>query len=61
MKSILTKVWLMLSGFGIMFAIISWGQEASIMPPTEVMGWHKGLIATITGLLLYYGVAKKMN
>tara|TARA_R100000900_G_scaffold131318_3_gene107533 strand:- start:25 stop:237 length:213 start_codon:yes stop_codon:yes gene_type:complete len=61
MKDILTKIWLILSGFGIMFAIISWGQEANIIPPTEVLGGYKGLIATVTGLFLYYYVAKKMN
>ena len=52
----LKEIWLQLSGFGIMFAILSWLQEASIL--SKDIGGYKGIIAVITGLILYYVVAK---
>ena len=38
-------IWLTLSSFGIMFAILSWMQESEILPPTDVLGAWKGLFA----------------
>ena len=45
--------WLILSSFGIMFAVLSWLQDSSIIPDVDGLGGHKGLYALITGLLLY--------
>ena len=47
------KIWLLLSAFGIMFAVLSWLQESSIIPDVHGLGGHKGLYALGTGLLLY--------
>ena len=44
----LKKIWLQLSGFGIMFAVLSWLQEASIL--SKELGGIKGLIAVVIGL-----------
>ena len=52
----LKELWLQLSGFGIMFAILSWLQEASIL--SKELGGIKGLIAVVTGLGLYYFIAR---
>ncbi|MBC8197104.1 MAG: hypothetical protein H8E60_04365 [Candidatus Marinimicrobia bacterium] len=57
----LKNIWLQLSGFGIMFAILSWLQEAKLLPGVEVLGVYKGLIALGTGLILYYFVARNME
>ena len=45
------ELWLLLSGFGIMFAVLSWMQESHIL--SSELGWIKGLIALLTGILLY--------
>jgi len=60
-RKILTNIWLMLSGFGIMFAVLSWVQDSSIINPHILDGSLKGFIAALTGLLLYKYVAKKMD
>lgn len=55
----LKELWLQLSGFGIMFAILSWLQEASIL--SKDIGGLKGVIAVAMGLILYYFVARNMD
>ncbi len=57
----LKNIWLQLSGFGIMFAILSWLQEAKLIPDAEVLGAYKGVIAIGTGLMLYFFVARNME
>ena len=52
-------IWLYLSSFGIMFAILSWLQESGIIP-TDI-GALKGLGALITGTILYFTVPKNLN
>ena len=52
------EIWLLISGFGIMFAVLSWLQEASIMS-TE-LGWIKGLYALITGFILFIFFRKSL-
>ena len=47
------EIWLFISGFGIMFAILSWLQEAHIVPDVNTLGALKGLFALITGFFLY--------
>ena len=61
MKKKLTTIWLILSAFGIMFAVLSWIQESEIINPNILSGYKKGFIALFSGLILYYGVAKKMS
>ena len=45
------EIWLLISGFGIMFAVLSWLQESSIM--STDLGFLKGLYALISGVILY--------
>jgi len=51
-------VWLFLSAFGIMFAILSWCQESGLF--SKDIGSLKGFLALITGTLLYYFVGRKI-
>ena len=60
-KKTLTKIWLLLSAFGIMFAVLSRAQESHILPTSEVIGGWKGVLAVLTGIPLYQYVAKKMD
>ncbi|MBS65536.1 MAG: hypothetical protein CMA93_04360 [Euryarchaeota archaeon] len=50
--------WLLASAFGIMFAVLSWAQEADLLPPADELGPWKGVMAVVTGLILYWLVAK---
>ncbi len=45
------EIWLFISGFGIMFAILSWLQESSIL--SKDLAWTKGFYAAISGFFLY--------
>lgn len=45
------EIWLLISGFGIMFAVLSWIQESQLL--LLETGSLKGFIAVITGLILY--------
>jgi len=51
-------IWLYLSAFGIMFALLSWCQESGIL--SEDIGSGKGFMALITGTILYYLIGKKI-
>ena len=51
-------VWLYLSAFGIMFAILSWCQESGLL--YKNIGYGKGFLALITGTLLYYFIGRKI-
>lgn len=53
--------WLILSSFGIMFAVLSWLQEANIIPPSTELGPWKGVLAVLTGLILYWLVARDIT
>lgn len=50
-------IWLILSSFGIMFAVLSWIQDIAEL--SILAGYRKGVLALLTGLLLYYFLAKK--
>ncbi|OUV72737.1 MAG: hypothetical protein CBC83_06040 [Flavobacteriales bacterium TMED123] len=50
-------IWLILSSFGIMFAVLSWIQDIAEL--SILVGYRKGVLALLTGLLLYYFLAKK--
>ena len=53
-----TALWLLLSSFGIMFAVMSWVQDSGI-DGGVLDGTNKGFAALITGALLYQSLAKK--
>ena len=55
----LKNFWLLLSSFGIMFAIISWLQESNIV--SYDLGFYKGLIALILGIILFFIVPNRMS
>ena len=57
MKKNITSIWLILSSFGIMFAVLSWIQES--VNTNIMLGYRKGVAALITGFLLYHFLAKK--
>ena len=38
------EIWLFISAFGIMFAVLSWLQEAQIIPDANTLGALKGLL-----------------
>ncbi|MGC6420873.1 MAG: hypothetical protein ACON48_07230 [Chitinophagales bacterium] len=54
------ELWLLLSAFGIMFAILSWMQESTLLPGAETMKYWKGILAIITGLPLYFFCRKSL-
>ncbi len=54
------QIWLFISAFGIMFAVLSWLQEAQIIPDANTLGGLKGYIAIITGFLLYLFFRKSL-
>jgi hypothetical protein len=60
-KEMLKQLWLMLSAFGIMFAVLSWAQESNILSSVSEVGWHKGFMALITGWILYKRVGRKID
>ena len=51
--------WLLLSSFGIMFVILSWFQESNII--SDDLGFYKGLIALILGIILFFIVPNRMS
>lgn len=53
-----TALWLFLSSFGIMFAVMSWVQDSGL-DGGILDGANKGLAALLTGALLYHFLAKK--
>ena len=53
------ELWLLLSGFGIMFAILSWLQGSGVLFPEPSP--TKGIVALVTGSILYLLIAKKMD
>ena len=58
-SKILKEVWLMLSGFGIMFAVLSWFQESGIL--SSEIGSYKGWAAVATGLVLYFLIGRRLG
>tara|TARA_B100000579_G_C22644584_1_gene763101 strand:- start:27 stop:200 length:174 start_codon:yes stop_codon:yes gene_type:complete len=54
------KIWLFISAFGIMFAVLSWMQESKIIPNSDTLGFLKGLIALLTGYFLYLFFEKSL-
>ena len=59
-KNILKEIWLFISSFGIMFAILSWMQESNIIANVVKLGPLKGFFALITGSILYICFRKNL-
>ena len=57
----LLEFWFFISAFGIMFAVLSWLQEATLIPATEEMKAWNGVLAVVTGAALYWSVARNMT
>tara|TARA_B100000809_G_C14701510_1_gene374338 strand:+ start:69 stop:236 length:168 start_codon:yes stop_codon:yes gene_type:complete len=51
-------IWLYLSSFGIMFAVLSWCQESGLL--SKDIGFGKGLMALITGTIIYHFIGRKI-
>jgi hypothetical protein len=49
-------LWLFLSAFGIMFVLLSWAQDAKLIPPLDGV---KGLLALAFAFPLQYFVGEK--
>ena len=54
------EIWLFISAFGIMFAVLSWIQESNIISNVIELGWLKGFFALITGFFLYICFRKSL-
>ena len=54
------EIWLFISAFGIMFAILSWLQEANIIPDAKTLGALKGFMALFSGFILYLFCRKSL-
>lgn len=59
MNRFITSIWLILSSFGIMFAVFSWAQDSFLFLEDILSGTRKGFFAIISGFILYYYVAKR--
>lgn len=59
MNTFLKPFWLFISSFGIMFAALSWLQEAGVISNAD--GWWKGGLAVICGAVLYFLVPSRMG
>ena len=55
------EFWLFISAFGIMFAVLSWLQEASILPSADELKAWKGVLAVVSGAVLYWSVARNIT
>ena len=56
---ILKNIWLLLSSFGIMFAVLSWLQESQIL--SNDLGFYKGLFALILGIIPFFLIPNRMS
>ena len=52
-------IWLFLSSFGIMFAILSWFQESGLLD--NDLGFKNVLLAVLCGLVLYIFIPSKID
>ncbi len=59
-ESVLKEIWLFISAFGIMFAVLSWIQESNIINNVVELGSLKGFFALITGFVLYICFRKNL-
>tara|TARA_B100000886_G_C20077212_1_gene348351 strand:- start:335 stop:520 length:186 start_codon:yes stop_codon:yes gene_type:complete len=59
-EKIQKEIWLFISAFGIMFAVLSWMQESNIITNVVELGSLKGFFALITGFILYMCFRKNL-
>ena len=59
-QKIQKEIWLFISAFGIMFAVLSWMQESNIIANVVELGSLKGFFALITGFILYVCFRKNL-
>ena len=59
-QKIQKEIWLFISAFGIMFAVLSWMQESNIIANVVELGSFKGIFALITGFILYVCFRKNL-
>ena len=52
------EIWLLISAFGIMFAVFSWAQESGII--SNKLGWLKGFLALFSGFFLFIFFRKSL-
>ncbi len=52
------ELWLLISAFGIMFAVLSWLQESAILK--NGLGWLKGFFALVSGFFLFIFFRKSL-
>jgi len=53
-------IWHYITAFGVMFAILSWFQESQVLEGAATFREWKGVMATCTGLLLYWVLPHRM-
>jgi len=53
-------MWHYISAFGVMYAILSWLQDATVLDPATELKGYKGVIAASTGVLLYWLLPHRM-
>jgi len=59
MENIKKELWLFISAFGIMFAVLSWLQESNIILLNQTSSL-KGFCALLTGSILYIAFRKNL-
>ena len=59
MQKAIKTIWLFISSFGIMFAFLSWLQEAGVL--SNANGWWKGGLALLCGLILYLVIPSRID
>ena len=52
-------IWLLLSSFRIMFAVLSWMQESGVI--SSEIGALKGVAALVTGTILYFTIPRFLD
>jgi len=50
------EIWIIISAFGNMFAVLSWLQESDVL--SDKIGWLKGFYALISGIIAYLIIRK---
>ena len=59
-EKIQKEIWLFISAFGIMFAVLSWMQESNIIANVVELGSLKVFFALIAGFILYVCFRKNL-
>jgi hypothetical protein len=57
LNNAMRHVWLYISSFGVMFAVLSWFQESGVLASATDLEWKKGLLAAVLGIPVYFFIA----